>query len=65
MFCNFELNIHLNCTKLNDLMLESIKIRVYVAKKLFLTFLHSKSKKKTNDEKLYTNMKTYPIINFC
>ena len=46
--------MHLHCTKLNDLMIESMKKGVYVANKLCLTFLHSKSKKKVNDEKLDT-----------
>ena len=31
-----------------------MKIGVYVANQLFFTFLHSKSKKKVNDEKLDT-----------
>ena len=35
-------------------MIESIKIGVYVAYKLFFTFLHSKCEKIVNDEKLNT-----------
>ena len=35
-------------------MIESMKIGDYVANYLFLTFLHSKSKKEVNNEKLDT-----------
>ena len=41
-----------------------MKIEINVAYQLFLTFLHSKSKKKVNDEKLDTYDK-YPIITFA
>ena len=47
--------MQLTCTKVNNLMIESIKIGVYVANYLFLTFLHGKSKEKKwkfNNEKV-------------
>ena len=49
--------MHLNCTKLNDLMIELIKIGVWIAYYLFLTLLHLKSKKIGYDEKLNTSEK--------
>ena len=44
--------MYLNCTKLNNIIIKLMKTGVYVANKLFLTFLHIKSKKKVHDENL-------------
>ena len=43
--------MQLDCTvqKINNLMIESIKIGVNVANYLFLTFLHGKSKEKNGN----------------